>query len=543
MFQNIKRPFRDETLRLMPQVLKSQIEAFTERLREFLDRIPEEADSLAEVSQKGLLGEFLSIYGSGMNPPSRNAKLISNSLIDDEYPDLPIVLALAHEDGALWDLLRRPNINGEMQINGLIERLSLMSPQQFITTSGMLAGASSAQMYVDLVRQLIDKHASIMATMIKSGPMEQERLNILWFSEMEKLTGTYSSEGSLDWTASSQSMKAKNAGLDFDDADYRHFLAECGVNVSMKERMKRFDSIFLTNAFLLLHTHQDTPAVLKNLTLKANVWAEIIAPGRLEHDRLVEQMVAAACFAHPEHFRRAGFNASTLAARHDETGLFRDTKDLLAGPLAFFSKSRMVTRSGQRFAEARLFEYARRLVPGFNLESLITKSGLSNRIIPALLTTVGGHHPVIDEALDGCEIPEAVAMDMIVMLGKEKAFGKYLPSTLLRILQVKLHDLPYRNADGDLVSYESLTDPDHVGMPLFDLKISEIEAARNNVFAPAYAQNPGLKQAMVEHLMAQPGITAKHLELTGISPEDNPEILRKMHLRDRGESFTSALGI
>lgn len=542
--RSLKRTFNDETLSLLSADHRKHLEKFGSHLRKFLDGIPEVADSLAEVSQKGLLAQFLGKGHTQIDDTFRDSRLISNSTIDDDYKDLPILLAFAHEGGNLWDLVGTKNSNSNLQINGLTERLLSMSPQQFIATSGLLAGAQSAQMYVDLVGQMIAKHSSMMGAVIKNGMMEKERLGLYWFSTMEKVSGVMSPDDTINFLADTRSIRAMNAGIDkFDLEDYKALLKEWGVSASMDNREGRFDSIFLTDAFMQLHTHQDTQAVIKNLTVKAGVWAEIMAPGRTDHDRLVEQMVAVACFAHPEHFRRAGFGISNLATPHEYSMLFPDVNSLLAGPLANFSRTRVATRMGQKFAETRLFEYARRLVPGFDLEKLITQSGFTNRTIPAVVEGVGGHHPVIDEALEGCKISGVVASEMITMIIKNKAFGAYLPSTLVQMCQVKLHDLAYRNEDGDLVPFLNLEKPELPGIPVFEMKTRDIEATRDRLFLPAYAQNPGFKQAMIDHLIAQPGITAKHLTMTGIDPDDNPEILLKMHLLDRGQTFHNALGI
>lgn len=542
--RSLKQTFNDETLSLLSSDHRKHLDKFGGHLRKFLDGIPEVANSLAEVSQKGLLAQFLGKGHTKIDDTLFDSRLISNSTIDDDYKDLPILLAFAHEGGNLWDLVGTKNSNSNLQISGLIERLISMSPQQFIATSGLLAGAKSAQMYVDLVGQMIVKHSSMMGSTIKNGMMEKERLGLYWFHAMEKAAGVISPDDTITILADSRSIRAMNGRIDeFDLEDYKFLLKEWGVTVSMDNREGRFDSIFLTDAFMQLHTHQDTQAVIKNLTLKAGVWAEIMAPGRTDHERLVEQMVAVACFAHPEHFRRAGFGISNLATPHEYSMLFQDVNSLLAGPLANFSRTRVATKMGQKFGETRLFEYARRLVPGFDLEKLITQSGFTNRTIPAVVESVGGHHPVIDEALEGCKIGGVVASEMLTMIIKNKAFGAYLPSTLVRICEVKLHDLAYRNEDGDLVPFLNLENPEIPGVPVFGMKTRDIEATRDRLFLPAYAQNPGFKQAMIDHLIAQPGITANHLLMTGIDPDDNPEILRKMHLLDRGQSFHNALGI
>lgn len=544
MLKTLRRLFNDETMSLLNWDHRKHLDKFGDHLRKFLDGIPEIADSLAEVSQKGLLAQFLAKGHTKIDDTFRDSRLISNSTIDDDYKDLPILLAFAHEGGNLWDLIGTKNSNGDSQFDGLIERLLSMSPQQFIATSGLFAGAKSAQMYVDLVGQLIEKHSSMMNSVLKNGMMDKENLAMFWFSSMEKVSGVMSPDDTIFLLSDSRSLKAKNAGINaFDLEDYKFMLQEWGVKVNMEDRDKRFDSIFLTDAFAKLHTHQDTQGVIRNLTLKADVWAKIIAPGLADHARLVEQMVAAACFAHPEHFRRAGFGISNLATPHEYGILFPDANALMAGPLAFFSISKTITKVDRNFAENHLFEYARRLVPGFDLTKLITESGFTNRTIPVLVESAGGHHPVIDEALEGCRISGIVASDMIRIIIKCKAFGSYLPSTLLRLCEVKLHDLAYRDAEGDLVPYSSLENPDLPSVPVFGMKTRDIEATRDRLFLPAYTQNPGFKQAMIDYLIAQPGITAQHLEMTGIDPDDNPEILRKMHLLDRGQTFRNALGI
>lgn len=555
MLKTLRRPFNDETMSLLSWDHRKHLDKFADHLRRFLDGIPEMADSLAEVSQKGLLSQFLAKGHTRIDETFKDSKLVSNSTIDDDYKDLPLLLAFAHEGGNLWDLVGRKNSNGDPHIDGLIERLLSMSPQQFISTSGLLAGAKSAQMYVDLVGQLIEKHSSIMGSLIKNGMMDKEKLGLLWFSKMETVSGVISTDETLTLLMDSRSLKAKNAGLDeFDLEDYKHLLNECGVNVSnvlMENREQKFDSIFLADAFVLLHTHQDTKAVIKNLTLKASVWAGLMINGRSDYaciphkwvERMVEQMLAAACFAHPEHFHRAGFSINNLATPHESDATFRDVNSLMAGPLAYCSLSKKATKLiDKKFGEIRLFEYARRLVPGFDLEKLITQSGFTNRTIPALVENIGGHHPVIDEALEGCKISKVVASDMIKMLIKNKAFGSYLPSTLIRICEGKLHDLAYRNAEGELVHYSNLENPENFSK-VSVMNIRRIEETRDQLFLPAYAQNPEFKQAMIEHLIAQPGITAKHLTMTGIDPDDNPEILIKMHLLDRGQTFHNALGI
>lgn len=544
MLKTLRRPFNDETMSLLSWDHRKHLDKFGDHLRRFLDGIPEMADSLAEVSQKGLLTQFLGKYRQ-LGDEFWESKLVSNAAIDDDYKDLPILFAFAHEGGNLWDLVSQKDLNGELQITSLIERLLSMSPQQFIATSGLLAGTNSAQMYVDLVGQMIDRHSSMMGSVIKNGMKDKETRGLLWFSKMETASGVDSTDDTLCLLVDSRSSKAMKSGLDeFDIDDYKYLLNEFGAraNMSMEDRRKTFDSLFLTDAFVLLHTNQDTKAVVKNLVLKAGVWAQFMSPDGIDHERLVEQMVAAACFAHPEHFRRAGFGINNLVSPLVNLDLWADTKTLMAGPLEIFSLSKS-SRIEPYFGETRLFDYASRLVPGWDLEALITQSGFSNRIIPAVVASVGGHHPVIDEALENCQIAETQANSMIKMLIKQKAFGAYLPSTLVRMIEVKLQDLPYRNEDGELVPFSTLQNPEMPTVPLFEMNTRDIEATRDRLFLPAYAQNHGFKQAMIDYLIAQPGITAKHLTMTGIDVDDNPEILRKMHLLDRGQSFHNALGI
>jgi hypothetical protein len=534
--------FKPETLAAMSPAAQSHLEPVLAQLEEFLAENFVKATNLAELSQAGALHRFMDCL-----PPiildddgeyvssEKKAHLISFERFEDTYEHLPVIMALAHEGGNVGGMVA-PNTRSQgLNYESLVHRLTRYSPQQLICTSGLLPGPKSTQIYCDFMKQMIAKHTSWLANECNLTP-EGDKENIRhWFRHMEEITGQkarFASE--LRVTLDDRNLNTLSAPLeDFDLGEYEHLMNMLVPNHEHYSKYSVLDHLFLSDAFMMLEQSKDTALALKVLTAKARFWAEKLEPSKSFTDDLTEQLVACALFTHPEHFKRAGFGFRNLMGlQPSRAGVFSTIQDILAGPIALFSSSRMIAGNNFTFGLDRLLTYTQALLPEFSINTLIEHSGFSHTRIMELIKLQGGHCVALDDLLAGGALPHQWEEWLLDVIGETQSYAAYQPQSLAKVLGELIQKVKFADSDGPR---------NGEGVPFInDKRIKELRAA---YFMPAMAANPGLKNELIAHLHTLDGVTAEHLQLTGISAHDVQTLVKKMSLNDQGKLFSVDLGL
>ena len=541
------RLFSPETEAAIAEPSRSHFPAVLEQFKAYLDgQMDVTSGNLAEASQSGNLAGFmdslppsiLDEQGEIVGSEKKLYLVDCSENIDDQYPHLPVIMALAHEGGAITDLVSSKNGSNGINEWQLIRHLTWLSPQQFICASGLLPGRKSNQMYVDFCKQMIEKHSQKIAEHCTDGPKDIAQNGKFWFRQMESIVGRKRLlPDGLKLDLPPELLKCLDAPLeDFDSSKYHELMRNLCQNGSNFFDARVIDNLFFADAFAMLEKTTDTPKVLKVLAEKARFWAEIINPHAEAHDDFVEQMVACAMFTHQDHFRRAGFGLRNLLGLDPGRVMLPLAKDILSGPITLFSQIRHNRGISSEFppALARVLAYAQAAFPEMTVEALLEKTGFSNKSCMHLIELEGGHLPIIDSLILDGMADENTRAGLLYMIGRSGSYDKYHPTSLVALLVDKFEriDMPRPDElDGAVPKFRHLYDED------------SLEKDRVEVFLPALKANPGLKAALITYLENLPQVTPDHLKLTSISVVEAPNVARKMSLVDQGQLFSNDLGL
>ena len=533
--------FTPETLAAMSPAAQNHLGPVLAQLEAFLADNFVKATNLAELSQAGALHRFMDCL-----PPiildddgeyvgsEKKAHLISYERVEDTYEHLPVIMALAHEGGNVGGMVAPDTRSKGLNYESMVHRLTRHSPQQLICTSGLLPGPKSTQIYCDFMKQMIAKHASWLANECNLIP-EGDRENLRhWFRNMEEITGQkarFASE--LRVTLDERNLNTISARLeDFDLDEYEHLMNTLVQKHENYSRYNVLDHLFLSDAFMMLEKSQDTALVLKVLTNKARFWAGKIEPSLSFHDDLTEQLLACALFTHPEHYKRAGLGLRNLIGLQPDRAVFPFVEDLLAGPLAFFSISRQLSSFSMTNSLGRLMTYTEAMLPEFGVDKLIENSGFTNTRTMELLKLQGGHSPALEVMLADGAVPQRLAEPLLDIINETASHAAYQPASLLSLLATMIHRVKSSSSDSHL-NNKWIDELDENG----------IKRVRGAYFKPAMLARPGLKAELIAYLDKLEGVTANHLQLTGIDAADVPHIVSKMPLNDQGKLFSVDLGL
>jgi len=507
------RLFSPETEAAIDEPGRQHFPAVLEQLKLFLEENSDHTStSLANLAQNGLLQKFV------QRDLLKKVEIVDGHDIDDYYPHLPILMALAHEGGDI-DELKHPM--------SLIKHLIRLSPQQFISGAGLIPGKKATQMYRDLCSSLLGNHISMFAVPCMDDHPSNSELEKIWIRSMANLTGhsrAVHSVFQLREESSQQAFLAKDPEQQT-EAAYTKYLDSIYLE-SHDYYIDDFviDSLFFTEAFELLERIEDTSIAMKVLTTRAKVWAsKITFYHDVVHEDLVEQLVACAMFAHPDHFKRAGFGKRNLLGMPTREVMRDSTSRILAGPIAYFMVPRNAFVTGPITDFNRIMAYVDHLVPGITLEAFIQHSGINHPAVHPMLKWQGGHSPLVDVLLAESEPTKRELKDLWSTIWEMSAFGAYQPESLVKMLADKLTPkrFKFKNKDTE----------------------SELAYDRDNLFRPAMQYNPGLKAALIRYLETLPVVKPGHLLVTGIEAAEAPTVVSKMHISDQGTLFSNDIGI
>lgn len=507
------RLFSPETEAAIAESGRQHFQAVLEQLKVFLNENSDHTStSLADLAKNGLLQKFVN------RDMPKKVEIVEGYDIDDYYPHLPILMALAHEGGDIAEL-KHPM--------SLIKHLLRLSPQQFISAAGLIPGKKATQMYRDLCSSLLGNHISMFAVPCMDGHPSNSELEKIWVRSMASLTGQSRAAHSvfkLHEESSQQAFLEKDPGQQ-SEAAYTKYLESIYLE-DHDYYIDDFviDSLFFTEAFELLERIEDTSIAMKVLTTRAQVWARKITFYHDEvHEDLVEQMVACAMFGHPDHFKRAGFGKRNLLGMPTHEVMRDSTSRILAGPIAYFMVPRNAPVTGPITDFNRIMAYVDHLVPGITLEAFIQHSGLNHPAVHPMLKWQGGHSPLVDVLLAESEPTKCELKNLWGTIWEKSAFGAYQPESLVKLLADKLDPkrFKFKNKDTE----------------------KELTYERDNHFAPAMRSNPGLKAALIRYLETLPVVKPGHLRVTGIEATEAPTVVNKMHISDQGTLFSNDLGI
>ena len=541
------RLFSPETEAAIAEPSRSHFPAVLEQFKAYLDEwMDDTSKNLAEVSQRGNLAGFmdslppsiLDEHGEYIGCEKKLYLLDCANNIDDSYPHLPVIMALAHEGGAITDFVSSKNGSNGINEWQLIRHLTWLSPQHFICASGLLPGRKSNQMYVDFCKQMVEKHSQKIAEHCTDGPKDIAQNGKFWFRQMESIVGRKRLlPDGLKLDLPPDLLQSLDAPLEnFDSKKYHDLMRSLCQDSSNFFDPRVIDNLFFADAFAMLEKTSDTPKVLKVLAEKARFWADIINPHAPAHDDFVEQMVACAMFTHPDHFRRAGFGLRNLLGLEPGRVMLPLAKDILSGPITLFSQIRHNRGISSEFppALARVLAYAQAAFPEMTVEAMLEKTGFSNKSCMHLIELEGGHLPIVDSLILEGMADESARAGLLHMIGRAGSYDKYHPNSLVALLVDKFEriDMPRPDEfDGALPNFRHLYDE------------NSLEKDRAEIFLPALSANPGLKAALIAHLETLPEVTPDHLKLTNITAVEAPNVARKMSLVDQGHAFSNDLGL
>lgn len=541
------RLFSPETEAAIAEPSRSHFPAVLEQFKAYLEgQMDETSSDLAEVSRSWKLAGFmdslppsiLDEHGECVGSEKKLYLVDCTESIDDRYSHLPVIMALAHEGGAITDFVSTRNGSNGINEWQLIRHLTWLSPQQFICASGLLPGRKSNQMYVDFCKQMVEKHSQKIADHCTNGPKDIAQNGKFWFRQMESIVGRKRLlPDGLKLDLPPESLKFLDAPLeDFDSSRYHDLMRNLCPDGNNFFNIRVVDNLFFADAFAMSEKTSDTPKVLKVLAEKARFWAEIINPHVPAHDDFVEQMVACAMFTHPDHFRRAGFGLRNLMGLEPERVMLPLAKYILSGPITFFTQIRHNLGITSEFPPglARVFAYTQAAFPEMTVESLLEKTGFRNKSCMHLIELEGGHLPIVDSLILDGMADENTRAGLLYMIGQAGSYDKYHPTSLVALLVDKFEriDMPRPDElDGPVPKFRHLYDED------------SLEKDRVEVFLPALKANPGLKAALIAYLEDLPQVTPDHLKLTSISAVEAPNVARKMSLVEQGQVFSNDLGL
>ncbi|WP_338924737.1 hypothetical protein V0M98_34525 (plasmid) [Pseudomonas silesiensis] len=517
-----------------------QHEKIREELGHYLIRNGVKASNLAEASQTGQIKGFMgatsqpqTVGAFTVTRPSENP-LLKGGFIDDDYPHLPLLMGLAHEGGDILALIRAGDSNPKgVNFPSLLKRVCWLSPQQLISTSGLLPGAKANQMYRDFLNQVIDQG---LKRNLDLDVLADSQHNQPWRENIKRLTGAEIKHAAY-WFEPHILEIHQTPPEQFDVEAYRHLIKALCPH---KNRINEYalDRSFFTDAFTLLETYTDHALAIRVLKEKALVWAQMFEFDATVTADLAEQILACALFAHPEHFKQAGCGLRNLLGLQTGETLEKLNGDavaahLLNGPLAYFSSSKEYQKGVMGLPA--LYGAVRTHDPAFTVRGLIEQRGFSHIRTLALVELLGGHAPVIDSVLLESDFPKDKGASWLKMIEKKKAFGAHQPHTLVKIMASLISSIPFFT-QGELDNPQEL-------QRSFEQPKSETTRRRNLYFIPAMQQVPGLRAALITHLESLQGVTPDHLYLVGIEPKDAPKIVQKMPLKVQGKLFSTDLGL
>lgn len=539
MNQNL-RLFSTDTEAAIAEPGRTNFEHVVKQLKHFLaDNGDRTSTSLAQVSQRGLLSKFSSreydltfdehgaITGQG-----KRVNLISEAYVDDRYPHLPILMALAHEGGDVAECTRLASPRYGINMMSIVSHLSSLSPQHFIASAGLVPGTKAVEMYVDLFSWVISKQPDNLFTCCVELTQSRAETTKNWVRCLAALSSQPrdSRAFTLQNEASQQTFRSQPPEH-HDIAAYADYVHSIELDGEKFHQRRVLDTLFFAEAFELLENTQDTGMALKMLSARAAWWAHKINDHSPSHDDLVEQLVACAMFAHPEHFRRAGFGLRNLLGMPFEHITMTTARSVLAGPLALFTVPLNTTysRYNERPAAQRVLAYAESLVPEFKLETLAERSGFRHPLMIPLILSHDGHMPIADVILAESTPTQAELEWLLGVVQEREAYAGYQPDNLVKMLAHKFSKIP---ATGVEAGYD----------PGIYSKNS-LDTDRFGLFMIAIKKNPGLKAALIKHLETLDVVTPDHLRLAGIEASEAPNVVRKMSLSDQGKTFSSDLGL
>ena len=535
--------FSAETEAAIAPAFRQHLPQVRDKLEQYLINNGVNASSLAEASHTGLLQGFMgkatpskTVGSFTITSPAKNP-LLRGRFILEEYQDLPLLMGLTHEGGNLSALIHDGDDNPQgFNFDSLLKRVHSLSPQQFISTSGLLPGPKSNQMYRDFLRQVIDEAST---RKLEIDPLIDSRHNQPWRENVKTLTGLPMNNATVMLNSRLIDI-VKTPPEQFDLEEYRHLVkSQC----PRKSRINDYalGRLFFTDAFALLETCADHALAIRVLKAKALVWAE-----RFEFDAtttadLAEQLLACALFTHPEQFKKAGcgfrnllgFQTGHALAKLEGYDAEPTATDLLSGPLAYFTSSK-VNHKGA-FGLAALLGAMKTHEPDFTIAGLIKHTGFSNTRTLHLVELVGGHVRTLDLLLLDCDFPQDQGLSWLQMIAGKKAFGEYQPHSLLKMLDTLIQEIPF-------FTQNELDHPETLQCS-FEQPKPGARSRRDRYFIPAMQQVPGLNAALLAHLETLQGVTPDHLYLVGIEPEDAPKIVQKMPLKVQGKLFSTDLGL
>jgi len=485
-----------------------------------------EFDSLKGLCASSGFASFLTQYAP--NQPGQPLPLTGMARIDSQFKDFDLLMAFVQDGGKLEQLFNISKIGADIQ--GLISHLLSTSPQSFILKSGLKPGDASNRMYVGFVQEIVDNFPEQIANVLNSRDEKERDRMYLNLVSIRACTGQVSLNHIPIKRPPSQSSICRLTGLLSEGQKEHLYLSElrslCTQEFTKLELRSLLDCTFMTEAFRRSFENPSKSNVLDSMRLKAVSWGILLKCPVKKISDFADQLMASATCTSPRLFSELGFSHRNLIGLNVNDrleGLVKTTSD---GPLAL-----MIRPDYDMNETLNCLEFLHEIDEDFFLNDIYDNSGFRHSNSIKILTSIGGHCPGAEYAINNEEIEPENVLAILRMLYSLDCYEKYSEECLVKLMSFYVDRLPTIGKDG---AQQPLTCLEMTG----DMR----ERARLE-FKRAYEMNPAFKAKFIEQVETMEGLTHEHLKLFSLSGIDLPKTMTRTSRKDRGSLLTDELGL
>lgn len=486
-----------------------------------------EFEGLVELSNTPYLAQFLTEYAPAQNgaplPLTNLSKICLNS------PDFDLLMAYVYDGGSLAKLMLHSD-NKPGDVKGLITQVFSNSPQALLVNSGLQPTDFASEMYLSLVREIVTIYPDEISKVLDEASQEDRTRMYLAMTSVAKAAGI-NIRGliEVDKIPSSRAVSlltGKHRELKGSTRYLLELSRHAKFELGTDQLSKSLGCIFMADAFEKAMEIKNSRDLVKELTARAYAWAYHLKCPKFQMSSFVKQLLASALCTNPSHYKKIGFtngNLLGLSVNRDLIGLIKTVSD---GPMALLVRPEIDENQ-----LLNCLEYIHELAPYFALNDMYEDSGFRHTNAINILRAIGGHclgaeFAAVEEVIE----PEKV-LSLLRVIWTTDSYKKYSAEALVNLMSFYIDRLPLRVRDGS-------TRP----MDCLELTTDMKERARAE-FGRAYIENPGFKALFIERIEKTEGLTADHLSLFCLRPDDIPGAMKRLHRKDRGSLLEDELGL
>jgi hypothetical protein len=486
-------------------------------------------DSLASFSKSIAFKAFLNDYQSSVIDNLRS--LAHTALIDHNFPDFDILMGFTADGGSLASFVSAyDNYSYRFDSEGLVKLVLTTPPQAFILNSGLRPTPQAASLYVSLVRDVIESFPDVIAEVIDaSTDAERKRLyvallslcNVAGIKDLKSIPITKRPDQTALLGLASEPIEGTTVSSHL-HALIRHSSFTSGT----QELGENLSSFFLTYAFEQCLKIEDTDELINQLKARATAWAFHLKCPKSHHKDFVNQLLATALMACPQHFKQAGYCDENLMGFHTKQALVGLVKIVCDGPMGM-----LINAEDDQNKILNALEYLHELAPHFSLTELYENTGFNHSQSVCILRAIGGYCPGVERAIAEKIIEPEQAVSVLSVLRATDSYDKYSAKSLDHLMSNYITRLPKRSKAGARQPMVCLEFP------------KDMQSRVRQEFARAYTSNQEFKQLFIKRVERTLGITSDHLSMFNLSHSDVPRTMARMHRKERGSRLEDELGM